>query len=221
MAKVDMEMINQMKPNSYKYKEEQAALERAEERKKLDSVVKKGNVVSTKKPLKQKFAELFIKEDVADVKSYLIMDVIIPGMKNLLLDGLSMILTGEVRERRRGSSYYDRDYGRTNYSGYYRNKERSSRSRERDRRDYYEEDDKIDYRNIILLRREEAEDVIDQMHKRIKEQGSASVADLFDLIDVAGRYTDNDWGWTSIRQIGLKRVHGGWLIDVDRAEYLN
>lgn len=219
MAEVD---VSQLRPNSHKYRseqEEKAASEAKEKKKeKLGPVVSKDKVVSTKKPLSKKFADTFIKQDVDDVKNYLLMDVVIPGIKNLLLDGLSMIFFGEV-QRRRGGNFYERDRNRTSYSSYYRGSSVSRSSRDRGRR--YEEDDKINYRNIVLRERRDAEDVIEQLRRRIQDQGSASVADLFDLIDVAGKYTDNNWGWTSDRQIGIRRVSDGYLIDVDEAEYLD
>lgn len=213
MAEVDM---SNLVPNSNKYKAEQAAKARTAEKEKLKAVVKKDSVVSTKKSLRKRFADLFIKEDIGDVKEYIIYDVIIPGAKRLFLNSLSMILVGEVMDSgKRGRS----GYGRTNYGGYY-SKDRERRSRERDRDRYYEEDPKIDYRNIVLSKRVDAEDVVDALHERIDKYDTASVADLFDLIDVAGKYTDNNWGWDDKRQIGIRRVSDGYLIDVDEARYL-
>jgi hypothetical protein len=206
--KIDASTI---KPNSNKYKATQAEESKKE---RMKPVVSKGAIKTTKKPLSRRFADTFIKEDVDDVKSWMLTEVIIPGVKNLLLDGLSMIFFGEVASRKssRGSSRSSRGSYR-DYSASYRS---SSRSRERDR-DQYLDDDKLDYRNIVLNHRDDAERVVDQLKWRIEDQGSASVADLFDLVDIAGRYTDNNWGWTRVSQIGTRRVRDGWLIDVDEA----
>jgi hypothetical protein len=201
-----------IKPNSNKYKATQAEESKKE---RMQPVVSKDAVKTTKKPLSRRFADTFIKEDVEDVKSWMIAEVVIPGIKNLLLDGLSMIFFGEVASRKssRGSSRSSRG-GYRDYSASYRAS--SGRSRERDR-DRYLDDDKLDYRNIVLNYRDDAERVVDQLKARIEDQGAASVADLFDLVDIAGRYTDNNWGWTRPSQIGTKRVRDGWLIDVDEA----
>lgn len=209
MAKVE---IPNIEPNSNSYKEKKVS----DKKEKLDPVVRNGGVVSTKKPLSKKLTDTFIKQDIEDVKSYILMDVVIPGLKNLILDGLSMVFFGEVRkEKSRGRNYYDRDQ-RTNYSSYYRSG-RSSSHKEKER--YI--DDKIDYQNIVLRYREDAEEVIDKLRGQIRDQGSASVADLFNLIDVAGKFTDNNWGWTRENQVGIKRVRDGFLIDVEEAEYLD
>lgn len=224
MSSVD---LNSIQPNSHKYKEEQKKAasgqttkkDTVDDREKMAPVVKKEGVVSAKKPLGQKFIETFIPEDVADVKSYVVMDVIIPGIKNTVLDVLEMMFFGEVRGRKKKSYYDNGGKERVSYNSYYRSDSSSRSSRSRDRRD--DRDDKLDYRSIILRDRGDAEEVVDQMRKRIKEYGAASIADLFDLIDVTGRYTDNNWGWTDERDIGMRRVSKGYLIDVPEAEFLD
>lgn len=212
MAKVNIE---DLKPNSHVYKESI----KEEKKEKIQPVVKKADVVSTKKPLSKKFAETFIEEDVADVKSYILMDVIIPGIKNTILDVLSMMFFREPYRGQRGGSRDDHyDYSaRYKYRG-----SSNSRSRRRDRDDdEYQQDDKTDYRNIILRNRSDAEEVVDQMRKRIRQYDTASIADLFDLIDVSGKYTDNNWGWDREEDIGIRRVSQGYLIDVSEAKLLD
>lgn len=219
MATVNLE---DLKPNSHAYKESLKTEKRKEEKEKLKAVVKQANVVSTKKPLSKKFAETFIEDDVKDIKSYVVMDVVIPGIKNTILDILSMLFFGEGYRgggRRSREDHYD-------YSARYkyrssRDDRRSSKGRERDREERYEGNEKVDYRNIILRNRGDAEDVVDQMRHRIEKYDSASIADLFDLIDVTGKYTDNNWGWDRPDDIQLRRVSSGYLIDVPEAILLD
>lgn len=217
MAEIKID-ANSIKPNSHKYHEEQASMA-SEEKDKLSPVIKKGGIVSTKKPLSQKFAEAFMTEDTNDIKTYILMDVIIPGIKNTLLDTLEMAFFGTVsgnKKRRSG-----RRDNRTDYRSYYESSSSSIRRErpERDRRS--RRDDKLDYRNIILLDRGDTEEVIDQLRNRIKKYGAVSIAELFDLIDEPSTSSDNNWGWTDERDIGLRRVSRGYLIDVAEAEYLN
>lgn len=199
-------------PNSFKSKQEKAAKER------LKPVVGKDQVVRSKKSLGRKFAETFLESDIKDVKSYLIKDVLIPGAKNLVLDGLQMAFFHEVRRGRSSNGYI---YGGSgyDYSRQYRSSSNRNKSRDRDNR--YDTGGKVDYRNIVLRERVAAEDVVEELHKRIRTQGSASVADLLDLIELTGDYVDNNWGWTDERDIGIRRVSSGFLIDVAEAQYLN
>lgn len=221
MAKID---IDQLKPNSHAYKEglehrkEIATVEKA--RPKLAPAVKKESIVATKKSLGQKFKEAFISDDSKDVKSYIWGDVIIPTIKNTILDVGEMILFGSTSGRRdRGR----RDRDRVPYSSYYKS-DYNGRRRERDRRDdedRYRENEKVDYRNIILRDRRDAEDVVNRLRERIDEYEQATVADLFDLIDVSSNYVDNNWGWADPNDIGIRRVSSGYLIDVAEARHLD
>ena len=79
----------------------------------------------------------------------------------------------------------------------------------------------MDFRNIVLRQRDDAERLIEEMRRRIRNNDSASVADLLDLIDIPGRYTDNNWGWDDERDIGIRRVSSGYLIDVAEPKYLD
>lgn len=213
--------IEDLKPNSHTYKEGLKQEERKEQRERIQAVVNKAGVVSTKKPLSKKFAETFIEEDVKDVKSYIVMDVIIPGIKNTILDVLSMMFFREPYDRRGGHKSSRDD--RYEYSARYKYRSNGDSKSRRDRRDddRYEQDDKVDYRNIILRNRSDAEEVVEQMRKRIRQYDTASIADLFDLIDVTGKYTDNNWGWDREEEIGIRRVSQGYLIDVAEAKLLD
>lgn len=208
MAEID---ISSLEPNSHKYKNEK--IEKSKE--KISPIIKKDQVVSTKKPFGKKFAETFMTKDTSDVKKWVIMDVIIPGIKNTILDILQMAFFGEVDSRSRGRSIRRYDE-RVSYSRYYGG---TSRKRESE---YYTSDDQIDFRNIILRNRDDAERLINAMRDRIRnsDSRSVSIAELFDLIDVPSRYTDNNYGWDDERDIGIRRVSSGYLIDVSEPKYL-
>ena len=71
-----MDSLEQYKPNSNKYKEEKALVEK----KKVEKVVT-GKVMMKKEGFFSKMFKGFISEDAKDVKSYVFMDVLIPAMK--------------------------------------------------------------------------------------------------------------------------------------------
>lgn len=222
MAKQPLD-IDSLKPNSHAYKDGLKKGEGKEstgsDREKLPPVVKKGGVVSTKKPLGQKLTEAFISDDAQDVKSYVVLDVIIPTIKNTILDVIEMMLFGSTSSRSSRRSTKDRVL----YSSYYKseyNGRRTSSHRDRDERQY-RENEKVDYRNIVLRDRRDAEDVVNELKRRIEEYQQATIADLFDLIDVTSSYVDNNWGWVDERDIGIRRVSAGYLIDVSEARYLD
>ena len=218
MAAVD---IDSLKPNSHLYKEGKEKGEEKDEKEKLKPIVKKGGVVSTRKPLGKQFAETFIEEDIKEVKKYVIWDVVIPGIKHTILDMLSMMF---FKESYYGGGRSSRD-DHYSYSARYKYKEDRSRrrsdSRRRDRdEDEYESNSRVDYRNIVLRNRNDAEDVVHELRKRINKYDTASIADLLELVSVSSKYVDNDWGWDNENDIGVRRVSNGYLIDVAEAKLL-
>ncbi len=205
--------IDSLEPNSHKYRAEKR------EREKLRPIINSKNIVSTKKGLFQKFFDSFLNRDINDMKDWLLKDVIIPGIQETLLDAMQMLFFGEVsrdRDRKCGS----RSSRKSDYRSCYRGRSSYDSKRERDE-DYYDREDKIDYRNIVLKNRRDAEILIDDMRDRIKNLGSVSVADLLDLVDLPGKYTDNNWGWDRENDIGIRRVSGGYLVDVVEPRYLD
>lgn len=200
--------------NSFEAREERKRSE------KLDPIVKKSDVIVKKEPISKKVKKAFISDDAKDVTSYILFDIIVPGIKDGIFATLERMFYGSSSgySSRDRDTYYGRD--RVSYASYY--KKRDSRERDRDRRDdILERDDRVDYRHIVLKRREDAENIVRTLRDYIHDYDQVSVARLLDLIDEPGRYTDNNYGWTRESDIGIKRTRGGgYLIDVPEAEYL-
>lgn len=222
MAEID---ISSIKPNSHKYKDKNNPQQ--VERKKAKPVINKESIIKKKKTdgMFKKVVEFFADEEIedGDVKNYILEEWVIPGVKDILWDVAATLLGDGGRRRSRG--------GRRNYNSYYKSsmdRGRRRRNRERDRHvskrnssSRYEADaSDIDYRDIVITNRRDAEKVVDSLRARIKEYDEVSVAELLDLCNIAGDYTDNDWGWDDPNDIGIKVVKDGFLIDVSEAKYL-
>ena len=197
--------MNDYKPNSNRFKEEQK--EKTQE-KKVEKVVT-GKVITRKKSGLNKLADEFISEDAKNIKSYVIGEVLIPSAKKAISDivtnVIDMILYGGSRPGAKRSTadrvsyrnYYDRDNhmpARTtsSYSGY-------------------------SYDDIVLTSRGEAQEVLERMDELMVTYGVVSVADLYDLVGITGNYTDNKYGWTNIRNAEIIRVRDGYMIKMPRA----
>ena len=93
--------MDDYKPNSYKYKEQQKALTSD---KKIEKVVK-GTVKTRKRNGVTKLKDVFVNEDTKNVKSYIFSDVLVPAIKKLLYDivndGASMLLFGNTSAGRK------------------------------------------------------------------------------------------------------------------------
>lgn len=197
--------------NSHKAREENTL---SSQKKKQITKVTKGTVRTKKKNEMSKLGNMFISEDASKVKSYILMDVLVPTIKKAISDivknGVDMILYGEVGQNKK------RTYASTvSYRDYYDNGSRSvSRfddpSRARTRVGY-------NFDDIILETRGEAEEVLSSMDELIETYGSVSVADMYDLVGISCEYTDNKYGWKNIRTAEPVRVRDGYMLKLPRA----
>lgn len=186
------------------------------DKKKVEKVVS-GSVKVKKKNGVTKFADNFISEDIHNVKSYVITDVLIPSVKRaiseMVTNGIDMILYGSTGGRSKRSSA-----DRVSYRNYYDRRDDDryrDRDRDRVRTSAYSFDD------IVLDSRGEAEEVLARMDELIDQYGVVSVADLYDLVGVTGNYTDNKYGWTNIRNAEPIRVRDGYMLRLPKALPIN
>lgn len=182
-------------------------------KKKVDKVVS-GSVKTKKKSSLSKFADTFIEEDKDTVVEYLLSEVLIPSFKKMVSDtiktGIDKMLYGDAEVSRSNSPA-----SKISYSKYYNDKSSYSRSSSTapvaNRRDTYE------YNNIVLETRGDAEAVLMGMDDIIAKYEIVSVADLYDLVGIAGSYTDYKYGWTDIRSARIERVRDGYVIRMPKA----
>lgn len=193
--------MEEYKSNSHKSRAEAKAEER-----KIEKVVT-STVKTKKKSGFQKFTNVFIPEDVENVKSYIIDDIVVPTVKDLLLDVFRAFLGIDKRSSGKAS--------KISYGKYYNDGERMRERSNSVRRSGYEYDD------IIIPNRGEAEEVLSRMDELVDTYGLVSVADFYDLVGITGNYTDNKYGWTNIRNANVIRVADGYMIKLPRALPLN
>lgn len=188
--------MEEYKNNSNKFKEESKNIEK----------VISGTAKVKKKNEMQKFASTFISEDIKSVKSYIITDVLVPGIKKAITETVNLILYGESRSKSNNSTS-----PKPSYRSYYDNNTNTANTAITRRSAYT-------YDNIVVDNRVDAEEVLDNMNNIIKKYGIVSVADMYDLVGIVGNYTDNKYGWTDLRTAKIERERdGGYRIDLPRA----
>lgn len=192
--------------NSHKSKKEKEA----NEEKNIERVVS-GPVSPRKKSELRKMADAFISDDCSNVKSYVVMEVIVPAIRNLIediiIDTTHMIFRGE-----RGS----RDRRKNERTPYYRSYERE---RDRDRRSYRDSRTYTgyDYENYVIPSRDEANEVLCRMDDLMSMYKTVSVADFYELVGVRCNYTDNKYGWSNLRNARVVPVRDGYVIELPKA----
>lgn len=153
-----------------------------------------------------------LSDDIQNIKSYVVMDVLIPAAKKAISDivtnGIDMILYpgGNGRPKRSNANH-------VSYRSYYDNRDRDRRydPETRSRRSSYSYDD------IIIDTRAEAEEVLERMDELLDTYNVVSVADLYDLVGISCSYTDNKYGWTNLRNAEVIRVRDGYFLKLPKA----
>lgn len=205
MSRVELPESSLNFPSNY----EKPSGEVVDNKPKIKKIVK-GNVKIKKRSFGRKFADIFFGEEIVDVKGYILQDVLIPAIKDTISDiitgGSDMLLFGERRlrgGRRPSNGAY------TSYSSYYQS---GSKNNPRTRPSGSYSGSRCFIKDIIFETRGEAEDVLGNMIDVIKDYGMVSVADLYDMVDEPGQFTDNSWGWSDLGSASVRRVAEGYML---------
>lgn len=213
MAEVKMpvsQQIDRLPGNSNASKEAVTQKERPKMKR-----VTKGPVKTRKQGLGRKLLNAFISEDVDDVKSYVIQDVLIPTIRATIYDMIegstAMMLLGRAGKggRNRGNRTYVDYSSRSNL-----NNQTGSRAGS-----YARSGGSYSVEEVVFGSRSEAEDLLDAMIETMREyDGIISVADYYDMAGVrdGGGYTDNYWGWKDLGNASVRRIREGYLLSLPR-----
>lgn len=193
------------KSNSNKSKHEQKQSE-----KRVEKIIS-GSAKAKKKSEVKKLTDVFISEDIHNVKTYIWLDIIVPIVKKAISETVDVILYGET-----GHSKKKSPASRVSYRSYYEDRDDNRR------RDYGSiRRSNYDYNDIVLENRGDAEEVLIKLDELIDVYGSASIADLYDMVGMSGSYTDNRYGWDKPGVGSVVRVRDGWLLKLPKVIILN
>lgn len=197
-------------PNSNKYKEEQKQKQAAPTDKQIQKVTK--SATKTKTNEIRKLTDIFISEDVANVKNYIFMDVIVPAVKKAIYDvvtnGIDMFLYGGTGKGKSSSNSskvsYRNYYERKDSSGYRSSDNNTTRNA-------------LDYEDIVFGTRGEAEAAKQQMIDIIERYGMVTVGDLYEMADLTPPYTSQSYCWTDLHTAETQRVRDGYVLKLPKA----
>lgn len=190
------------------------------EQKKVERVTE-GPVIRRKKPMRRKILEALGGNDARGVWGYVWLDVLLPAARDMIADagreGIErMIYRGEPRPRSRhgrGEPSGHVPYNR--YSSSYGRRDEPRREMSRRGRALH------DFDEIILDTRAEADEVLDRLDDWVERYDLATVADLYEMCNISGNFTDQKWGWTDLSGARVTRVRNGYLLDLPRPEPLD
>ena len=194
------------KSNSHKSKED---LQRPPE-KRVEKVIS-GKAKQKKKTETRKFFEGFIQDDLTNLGSYIVTDVIVPAIKRTIMDTVKAIL-GDTGGSSRGTT----TASKVSYRSFYDDRDRDIGHRTR-----YDTTPVrgFDYDDILFDSRGDAAAVLDSMIDIINSQyGIVSVGDLYDLANISNdNYMANNYGWTDLRNSKVVPTRDGYMIKLPKA----
>lgn len=174
-----------------------------------------------KKGALRRIAHAMLEDNLENAKERAVNDIIIPGFKALIFDGitdlLDAMLYGNDDRGYRGSSQRRSNGSRrkeqVSYNGYY---EKGGRRPQNRSGNYSMEPDEV-----ILDTRNDARNVLNEINDAIRKYGQASIADFYDACKVTSDWTDNRYGWYDIRGASIKPVRDGYIIIMPPTEELD
>ena len=189
-----MEYNKQFESNSHKHNEEKAE----REAKRLDPVVSKDEIKMRKKNPIKRFMDIFSMTDSAEVKAYVVNDVLIPLVKNglyeLISSALQMKFFGQVKPA--GTTSASNALGsRIKYDGYFISsaQDRPKPKTEHSRSVYA-------YENIGFTDQKKAVMILDQMLEWGRTYGVVPVSKFYELVGETINDVDWTFGWTDLRK---------------------
>lgn len=207
--------------NSYAAKSSLAPKPVEEDRPKLGGTIQGGVTLKRKTP-GQRFTETFLNNgDVKTVGQTILMDVIVPALKEMIFsagrDALSMFLWGDTRASGKGGLRSGGGIVR-DYSSY--SSSLSSRSSNRDRVDIFRPEDSPRYNNLVFQIRGDAENILFNMRDYINTYDDIQIVKLYELVreqtGIAIPMTSQDakFGWSDLTNAYVRQVRGGYLLDL-------
>lgn len=200
--------MNEYPGNSYVSKSNE---KQKEEPQQALAPVVTGDVQVRKKTVFSKIASKFFAEDITDVKSYVVNELLIPGLKRAFLNSLEMMLLGKGNNPKPGSSNV---VDQVSYRDYWDAKYNQKKTVSQNTNNY------LEYDALIYVERGDAEVVLEQMRDILRQFHVVRVSDMFEISKKEAPYTGNRYGWTDLSSAMVIHVNGGYMIKMPRAMVL-
>lgn len=179
--------------------------------------ITKGRTIKTHDGFFSKLIQNLISDDPSSVKTYLIDDILIPGVKDLIANainlGIDAIFFGSGSEQSFRKSRTSQN-GRVSYQKYY---DQNTRGRQR-----YSNHDarRSDADDILVETRREAQEILNELNCILEEYDQVSVGDLYDAAGMTTNFTMYKYGWFNLSNARIRQVRDGYLIIMPQTHLL-
>lgn len=189
---------------------DKSKMENKKQEKKIQKVIS-NEVTIKKKGIFNKFKNSMVSEDVNSVGEYVVKDIVLPTIKDLIFNAvrgsLEMILWGSASGKRGKSNI---PYNSLNSNGvyYYNNNSKNESTVKRSKSmDYF------DVNNIMFKNRIDAEEALLTLQTALEEYPSVSIADFYDALGMSAPHTAYNYGWTNLSGVDIRPYRGEYYIN--------
>lgn len=173
--------------------------------------VLEGDIKPEKKSLMKRIADAFIAVDANDIKTYLIFDVLIPGLKRGAEDLLHMALYNDKKSDRVTRSRGTSSIRRLEYSSI---------------RPARDGDEAVLNRNtlagntdLVFPTRQKAEEALDMVSARIQACGFATLKYYYTITRQPTEWPQEKWCWRSLDGVTIVQSQsGGYVLKMPKLE---
>lgn len=169
------------------------------EKPKMEQIVQNTEV---KKSLKNKFKETFTNEDSRSITEWIVMDVVVPKIKEAVVNSI----TGSLNMLFYGDPNKTTANGKTNYS-------RINTSTNRTTRREYNRPSKPDISEVAFNSRVDALRVLDALEDRIDQYDCCTVADFYEAVGIEPGHSDYKYGWLDLEKAYISAYGSQYYIE--------
>ncbi len=174
-----------------------------------------GGVTQRKRSGLEKFVlSMFKQSDAENLENFFMRSIsdmfcnCIGTIADIVCNAINLKMTGETIRRRPGEH--------VSYRQYYEDRDNRQTASAQPKTTV-----NYSYNDVIFDSRGDAENVLYQMERMLRDCQSVSVGDMFDFAGLKADYTAQKYGWTNLNGSFVERARGGgYRIDLPRAERL-
>lgn len=196
--------------NSNKGKEEKT--------KEIKPLVLTSEVVVKKPSVGSKFKHIFFGGDFQTAAEYVAANVLLPALRNLLLDSISkgadrLIYGDSIPRHTPRPTGYTSYQPRVQYNNPIHRPASTGRAYLPDQPPPWQvSETRKMFKDITVGSKEDAESIVEGLMTIIQAYEIVSVSDLHELVGIPASPVDNKWGWSNLSSISINQTRDGWTI---------
>lgn len=167
-----------------------------------------------KESLGTKLKRIFFSEDVDNVGSFILLDVLVPAIKDTFASIIENTVNVALFGSSRGRAYGQRSISPQARANLYWN---SSVGNQRPYANEQRPRSSNNFREIIYDTQADANRVLDSMIDLVSTYGVASISDLYSFSGLSSdNFTNNDYGWTNMQGARVVRARDGYVLELPK-----